>query len=180
MAVNSSWRLCPWADVLYACDFSWWHYNKGVPDFKGLKVSQHARVPKNYPDIKLVQTVRSHDRGGHIQTERGKIGWGPSSGFQAVNLAVQFGTKHIVLVGFDMRLDLGLHWHGPHETSRIVGKKREQTGLHNPHMGQVARWRKILDEAKPSIDALGVKVINASPVSALKSYPKMTLEEALR
>ena len=29
IAVNESWRLVPWADVLYATDGIWWSLNKG-------------------------------------------------------------------------------------------------------------------------------------------------------
>lgn len=180
IAVNSSWELCPWADVLYACDYSWWKFHNGVPEFKGLKISQHARCPSNFPDIKLVTCVRSFEQGAKIYTaDRGRIGWGPSGGFQALNLAVQFGSKKIILVGFDMRIDRGLHWHGPHQTTKGIGKRAEPTGLHNPHMGQVQRWRKILDGVRPELDRLGVSVINASLVSKLEKYPKMEFEKAL-
>ena len=38
IAVNESWRMAPWADVLYGCDADkFWRWNKGVPDFHGLK-----------------------------------------------------------------------------------------------------------------------------------------------
>lgn len=74
----------------------------------------------------------------------------------------------IVLVGFDMRLDLGVHWHGKHER-----------GLNNPHQGHVDRWRSVLDSVSQVFERLGVKVINTSMVSALTAYPKMSLPEAL-
>lgn len=67
-----------------------------------------------------------------------------------------------------MRTDKGLHWHGNHEK-----------GLNNPTKDNVARWRRVTDAAAPLLDALGVTVINCSPISALQSYPKMTLEQAL-
>ena len=98
----------------------------------------------------------------------GFIGWGGNSGFQALNLAVQFGAKRIVLVGYDMRCDQGLHWHGPH------GK-----GLNNPTPRNVERWRRVTDEAADLLRFLGVEVVNCSPISALRAYPKMGLEEAL-
>lgn len=98
----------------------------------------------------------------------GVLGWGGNGGFHALNLAVQFGAKRIVLVGYDMRCDLGLHWHGKHPT-----------GLNNPTPRNVERWRRVIDEAAPILAALGVTVINASPVSMLTAYPKMSLSEAL-
>lgn len=98
----------------------------------------------------------------------GTIGWGGNSGFGALNLAVQFGAKRIILVGFDMRLDRGVHWHGLHPG-----------GLHNPNARNVERWRRVVDEAAPMLKALGVEVLNASPISALRAYPKVPFEEAI-
>ena len=97
----------------------------------------------------------------------GTVGWGGNSGFHALNLAVQLGAAKIILVGYDMRLDHGVHWHGPHK------------GLNNPHPTNVERWRRVVDAAAEVIAALGIKAINASPISALENYPKMTLEAAL-
>jgi hypothetical protein len=98
----------------------------------------------------------------------GEIGWGGNSGFGAINLAVQFGARRIILVGFDMRIDKGIHWHGPHKG-----------GLTNPNAKNVERWRRVIEEAAPILGALGVEVINASPVSALGAYPKMSFTEAI-
>lgn len=179
IAVNRSWELCPWADVLYGCDFSWWESVNFVPDFQGMRVSQHAACQRRNPDgsrkyplIYPVHCPRSYENGGKMQDMRGSVGWGGNSGFQALNLAIQFGTKKIILVGFDMRLDRGLHWHGSH------GKYRNKT-LRNPHGPQVQRWRKAMDAAKPFIDAAGVKVINSSMVSNLTAYPKIKFEDAI-
>lgn len=85
-----------------------------------------------------------------------------------MQLAVQFGAKRLLLVGFDMRVDHGLHWHGRHGA-----------GLNNPNQQNVARWRRVIDAAAPTLQALGVTVINCSPISALENYPKMSLSEAL-
>lgn len=97
----------------------------------------------------------------------GTVGWGGNSGFHSLNLAVQFGAARIVLVGFDMRVDHGLHWHGRHE------------GMNNPTARNVERWRRCMDAAADTIASLGITVINASEISALTRYPKMSLEEAL-
>lgn len=98
----------------------------------------------------------------------GTVGWSGNSGFHALNLAVQFMAAKILLVGYDMTLAHGLHWHGRHTG-----------GLNNPTAGNVERWRRCIDAAAEVIDALGIKVINASPISALTKYPKMTLLEAM-
>lgn len=100
----------------------------------------------------------------------GVIGWGGNGGFHALNLAVQFGARKIILVGYDMTLNAGIHWHGPH-----VGPN-----MTNPTSSNVKRWRTAVDGTAPVLLKLGVKVINASMVSTLQNFPKMTLEQALK
>ncbi len=172
IAVNNSWRLAPWADVLYGCDFNWWKTQGGVPDFAGLKISQddgwNQRCRQTYPDVRLVHCDRVYDRKQDLIARPGMTGWGGNSGFQALSLAVQFGANKIILVGYDMRVDLGVHWHGKHPK-----------GLNNPQAQTADQWRGALDGAAKTLRDAGVTVINASPISALKNYPKMTLQEAL-
>lgn len=167
IAVNTSYKLCPWADVLYACDMGWWRVHKGVPDFAGLKVSQDVRVNSEKAwNIRLVRCDRSSR--GLVLQPRGRIGWGGHGGFHAINLAVQFGAKRLLLVGFDMRIDKGLHWHGAHPR-----------GLNNPSRPTVDRWRVALDGLAEKFRKLGIEVINCSAASSLTAYQKMELIEAL-
>ena len=100
--------------------------------------------------------------------EPGVIGDGGNSGFQAINLAAQMGASQIVLVGFDMRIDAGLHWHGRH-----------LHGLNNPREANVLRWRRRLDDAAGSLAERGIDVVNASQVSMLKGYRMADLGEVL-
>lgn len=137
-----------------------------MPEFSGLKISQDAKIERRKWGVQRVRVRRNRDQ---ILTDHpGEIGWSGNSGFHAVNLAVQFGAEKIILVGYDMTLDHGVHWHGPH-----------RGGLNNPRRGSVERWRRVLDEASIKLMSLGVQVINASPISALTAYPKMSLSEAL-
>ena len=101
-----------------------------------------------------------------LMGENGLIGWGGNSGFQAINMAMQFGCARIVLVGFDMTLSNGFHWHADHEGE-----------LKNPTPGNVGRWRRAVDAIAPVADAYDIEVINCSEVSALTSYPKMAFDE---
>lgn len=166
IAINNSVQLCPWADVLYACDANWWEQNNGAPNFQGLRISQDKRAASLYSKVRRVISVRGADR---ILTDHpGLIGWGGNGGFQAINLAVQFGCTRLILVGYDMTLAGGTHWHGDH-----VGK------CSNPNDRNVERWRRVTDEAAGDLTARGIKVFNCSPVSALQNYPKMSFEAAL-
>lgn len=169
IVITNSWHLAPWADVLYGIDLPWWLGQGGVPDFKGIKVSPSPRACKVF-GLREVSLV---SRAEILTKQVGRLGCGlrvgnGHSGFQAINLAVQFGAKRIVMVGFDMRLDLGDHWHG------------HVRGAHEKIDPNAMRDRAVaLDGCAAQFKSLGVTVVNCSPVSALKNYPKMSLREAL-
>jgi hypothetical protein len=169
IAVKVSWRLCPWADGLYGIDRSWWVAHRGVPEFSGRKFSPSPSVCNVYRDVTLVHLKT---RAEILTTTIGVLGCGlPTggghSGFQALNLAVQFGAKRIVLVGFDMTLNHGAHWHNDNR-GEVPAEK-----------GRVNSWRESMDGCAGQIERLGVEVINASAISALRNYRKAGLLEAV-
>lgn len=166
VAINNSWKLAPWADILFACDMSWWKYNNGAPEFKGMKVTIEEKVIRDFPDVKVVKCRKPDDR--LVTDEKGTVGWGGNSGFHCINLLVQFGCPKILLVGMDMTLNHGIHWHGKHPPH-----------MNNPTPANVARWARSVDAAARVIKPMGIKVINCSDISALQNYPKMSFEEAL-
>lgn len=167
IAVNNSWQLCPWADALYACDWAWWNNAQGCPEFSGLKMSIDRKtcVEQDW-GVRKVICNKVDDR-LELKTWN-TIGWGGNSGFGALNLAVQFGCTKIILVGYDMTAKHGSHWHGDHPA-----------GMHNPSPKNTERWRRAIDAAGKQLAQVGIEIINCSPVSVLKTYPKMTFEEAL-
>src|SRR5262245_49172798 len=116
IVVNDAWRLLPWADVLFACDAAWWRYYRGVPGFAGERWSSHG-TGNDKQDVALAYGIRCV-RGKHgtaFSRTRGLLHYGSNSGFQAINLAIQFGGARIVLVGFDMRVvDGQAHFFGNH------------------------------------------------------------------
>lgn len=166
IAINNSWELVPWADVLYACDNSWWRqYKDKWPAFKGLKITQDKLA---YDEFRINRVICERHHEKLVLDRPGFVGWGGNSGFHTLNLTIQFYCSKVILVGFDMHLDKGTHWHGNHPT-----------GMHNPTPANVDRWRRTFDAAAPVIKKLGIEVINTSMNSALRNYPKMTLLEAL-
>lgn len=170
IAIKTSWKLAPWADALYGCDKPWWMANQGVPEFRGLKFSPSPTASKLYPAVTLVKLVPKAEI---LTGEIGRIGCGlrsggGHSGFQALNLAVQFGVRRIILVGFDMTLDRGEHWH-PHAVGTKA--KKDRKGM--------TECRVALDQCAPQLSRLGVEVINAAPQSALVNYPKMDFRDAI-
>lgn len=105
IAIGNAGRYAPYADILYHCDRKWWEYHRGAPYFYGdAKVSLEA-VGKQYPEIRRVlQSGRStgYDNAPYVVTGR-------NSGYQAINLALHFKPKKIILLGYDMQDKDGKH-----------------------------------------------------------------------
>lgn len=126
-----------------------------------------AAAAAMFPELRLLNVERRTDL---VRFDRwASVGDGGNSGFQLVNAAAQMGASRIILVGFDMTLEHGVHWHGPHGD-----------GLNNPREAVVDRWRKAFDRSAPVLAAAGVEVWNASPHSRLAAFPKRPLEELLK
>lgn len=170
IAINESFKLVPFGHMLYGCDHQWWYKRKRDWQrvWRGLKVTQDRLVAEVLigEDIKRVVAIRGRENCALDQP--GYIGWGGNSGFQALNLALHFKPAKIILVGYDMTLKNGAHWHGQHGN-----------GLHNPKDHHVVRWRGCVDRAYATLQREKVAGFNASMRSALNSWPKLSLPEAL-
>lgn len=167
IAIKENVDLCPWADVVYGCDAPWWKSRHGVPDYKGIKVAFDTRLSGRFPDINLIRIEKEVDR--ILVDEPGVVGSGGNSGFQALNLGLQFGATKILLVGFDMNdRNLG-HWYG----------RNRGMGRSNPTEDNFRRWRAAFERAAPDLKGMGVDVVNASPVSALTCFRCQTIEKTL-
>lgn len=99
----------------------------------------------------------------------GFVGSGGNSGFQALNLAVQFGAERILLVGFDMHDRKGAHWYG----------RNKWHGANNPNDSNFRRWMDAFKSAVPVLNEMKIEVINASPDSAMECFPRQSIEDAL-
>jgi len=166
LVVNQSYELCPFADAVYACDKSWWDYRRGLPEYRGLKITYSARV--GYSDVRCIRIAE----GKHeiLTATPGVVGDGQNSGFQALNIAIQFGAKLVILVGFDMGKEKSsVHWYGLNTWK----------GARNPDAQDLARWAGHFDTAAPQLIKLGVTVLNLSPRSQIQAFKKCTAQEAL-
>lgn len=131
-----------------------------------MKITNDAAACAAFGGIQQVNIARG--RNEILTGEVGVIGDGGNSAFQALNLAIQFGVNRVLLVGVDMRLDRGVHWHGRHGV-----------GLNNPREENITKWRRVFDTVAEPIAKLGVEVINCSLVSTLTAYPIVDFSEAL-
>lgn len=153
--------------MVYGCDAAWWRHRKGLPEFKKLKACYSGNGLEGYPEIRRVEIDKRQDR--ILLDKTGKTGSGGNSGFQALNLTVQFGAKRILLIGYDMHIGGGLHWYGPNKWQ----------DANNPNDSIFARWIAAFDCSVSILKQLGIEVINCSPFSALQCFPKMSIEDAL-
>lgn len=99
----------------------------------------------------------------------GVIGSGGNSGFQALNLALQFGGRKIVGLGFDMSSRSGAHWYG----------RNNWPYANNPSDDNFKRWIAAFDNAASQMREIGAEFVNASRASALTMFRKATVSEIL-
>lgn len=167
IAIKSNVDIAPWADVVYGCDSHWWVHRQGLPKFRGVKIMYGAGPC--FPGVERIEINRNTD--SLLVDKPGVVGTGGNSGFQALTLAVQFGATGILLVGFDMvSRGNSPHWYG----------RNEWPGCSNPNEHNYNRWRKAFDQAKPTLDQLGVDVVNASSLSTVEAFRRATVDQALR
>lgn len=150
------------ADVLYACDHTWWvQYIKEVRAcFKG-ELWTLSSTAKCRHGLNWVPSARGE---GYSCD---KIHTGGNSGYQALGLAALWGASRIVLLGYDMQKSGGKsHWHGDHPK-----------GLGNG--GNLARWAGAMGGLARDLAHSGIEVINCSRMTALKCFPRQSLAQAL-
>lgn len=170
IVVNTSYKLAPWADVLYAADREWWQsYAARVKhEFHGQLWSQIPVGDTNDAVTKFdLQHVRLERYAG-LNPKVGFVNSGNNSGYQAIGLAYQAGAERIVLLGYDMSADAGrTHWHGEH-------------GWWNAKVARdYGAWAREFKRLYADLCAVNVQLVNASRRTALQSVPQVSLEEAL-
>lgn len=153
IVTNTTYRLAPWADWLYAMDRKWWelHLKEAKATFKGRLISNTAYA-KQYGI-------------SHTNEISKKFDPFQNSGAAAISLAVRLGAEQVTMLGYDCGIVKGnSHWHGDHPK-----------GLGN--CGSQRRWpqqfQKLRDTFKDAV------IVNASRHTMLQVFPKVTLEEAL-
>ncbi len=165
IAVNNAYTVAPWADALYGTDAQWWGWHKGVPSYTGpkwaLNHSQWGPFRAKYPDIQLL--INTGPSG--LEHKPTGLKHGRNSGYAAINLAVHYGAKRIILLGYDMQTrGKQTHFFGDHPNKSA-----------SPYAAFRARFQSLV---KP-LAKIGVEVINCTRKSALQTFPMGRLEDVL-
>lgn len=173
LVVNSSYIVAPWADALFFADDRW--YKRELQErpallksFRGevWTIAEHSAARE--PGLYLLRQVVPGENGvGGLAREPDTVAMQRTSTSGALNFAVHRGAARIVLIGADNRDgDNGrIHHHAEYPWPR-----RRTT------------WRvkeKQLALAAHALAALGIPVINASPISTLTWWPKTSLKDFL-
>lgn len=167
IVVNTSFRLAPWADALFAFDVKWWdeYHNEVDEVFKGRKFGYST------PCIRYGADSLFHEGWFHSFS---------NSGACAIGLAVACGSKKIIMLGYDcQKTDGKVHWHGDHP-SRMSDKnarKRWPGGMSNAE--SIKRWPKQFQAVADYAKERGCVIFNASRSTALECFPRVNLGEVI-
>lgn len=112
IAVNSSWRRAPFANVIFALDEAWWRHNALEITSNAERWTASPTAVEQHPELRLM-----------IQRSRAN-----NSGALAIELADQLGAARVLLLGYDCSVKNGSHWHGSHAKTR------------NPDASDTQRW----------------------------------------
>lgn len=154
VVTNTTFRLAPWADVVFGMDLAWWkeHHREVNAVCAGRKLST------------------SHAARAYGAESLWQVPWFPqvlNSGQGAITLAMVSGAAKAVLLGFDCQKTSGrAHWHDDH------GK-----GMGNA--GSLKRWPKHFERLATEARKRGCEVVNATRQTALTCFPRVPLDEAL-
>lgn len=173
LTVNGSIFDIPWADAGFSSDrmaiSNWW-----TRFCNDVSMPLHFAVP--FPWIENVNTPPSDNMKFHTRIHRNtfqkrndQISSKCTSGFGALNLAWLKKAKKIVLLGFDYG-PIDEKWHHNQQHYNFKYTQRDDNWQ---------RWAKNFNYVSDLLKSDGVEVINASPNSRIKSFPCMTIDEAL-
>jgi len=157
IAVNNTVDLYPQADILWASDIDWWDYNwTSWKPFQGRKITKKSDVQRRYG-------LEGFDSLNRCGLNDKCIYMNGNSGGAAISLAHLLGADEIILLGFDMSVKNGLHWHGKHEKTM------------NPNEGRIGNWVNCFNKIAKQTN----KVVNCSRRTELESFPFDKLESYL-
>lgn len=165
IAVNSTAKLIPWADMLFFTDNSWFQKNRAfVESWRGVVVTLSRAAKRTHPD--LVRRIEAEPRPDFPPVGTSRIKAGRSSGHSAVSLAASMGAARIVLLGFDMRfVDERSHCHDDYENKDALLYERDFVPAFDGWYDAALR--------------AGTEIVNATPNSALKEFPMVDIDDEI-
>lgn len=164
-------------DVIVGCNAQFWlHYWNQLKYYRCHKWAtlEHDRV--KHLDVNLIEARFMNG----LSTDRSYIAHHHNSGAQAINIALHYGFKRMLLLGYDMR------YPGKVDRFTYTGKRHyfgedELTKKHWPIYvnadGTMAGFMQGFITIIP--EKYNIEIINCTPNSAMTCFPMMNLDEAL-
>jgi hypothetical protein len=140
----------------------WWsaYFGELSRTFKGEMWTVSAAARDRYD----LFWIYGQDRPG-LSRDPTFIHTGKNSGYQAMSLAVNWGAKRLILLGFDFQRSGGrTHWHGDHPRGMGNG-------------GQYPNWVRAMDALARDLERAGVEVVNCTRKTAIRCFPQKRIEE---
>lgn len=166
IGVNTSFMLGDWVDVCWFGDARWYEWNiVDLSEFGGLKACCCGAL-MDKPEVKVLKRGKSMG----IDPRPNFVSWNRSSGGSAINLAVHFGAKRIVLLGFDMKPSDNQgenNWHNLHKVKA--------------HYNSFPRFLEAFPHIGKDAEDLSIEIINSTMCSLIPEdiFSKIPLEEVV-
>lgn len=159
-------------DAHLACNYQWWdYYADQVRDYPCHKWTTRPESARNYPWVRYIQERWIPG----LSTDTSFIAAHHGSGPQILNMALHYGCKTMLLVGWDMAHRPGLkrHFFGDGEYPEPMRHFTKGLGPNGELLGLIREMETI----KP--EEYGVSIINCTPGSAMTCFPMGNLEDYL-
>jgi len=154
IVTNTTFRLAPWADIVFGMDMAWWKlYGKEVAEVcTGRKMSS------------------SHAARAYGAESVWNCPWFPqaqNSGQAILGLAMASGASKVVMLGYDCQKTGGkTHFFGDHPKQIGNAASIKKWPRHFEHLAKDARSKSVL-------------IVNATRETALTCFERVPLEQAL-
>lgn len=136
---------------------SWWQSESGqraIAEFKGEKWTSTL-------DASIRFNLNYIERVGGEGYRPGVVYTGYNSGYQAVQLALQWGAKEIILLGFTMNHVGGKkHWHDDHKGN-------------NPTVNCFLKWAMVFNRLPRFVDASMIKIYGESAITVFEKVDEL-------
>lgn len=167
IAINTTFRRAPFADMVYACDGEWWramenglrYIDEVTATFDKSRLWTQDRKAADDFGLRYIESARLPG----LSRDPRRIHQGNNSGYQCINIAYHAGARRIILLGFDCKPG---HWHKPHPSP-----------LSNS--APVERWKREFRALAADLAQTSVEVVNCTPGTALKAFKTELLADAL-
>ena len=170
IGTNASVFLGDWVDIVFFVDdrFYNWH-SEAIDNFPNRVIHCCSNYKDKFEYLEKVPAPSQVAKADPIVWNKKKIAYftnnGGNAGASAIALACKLGAKQIILLGFDFKTKGGRHnYHDYHNHT-------PQKNIYQQKF--LIQFKRLAEET----ERLGIRIINATPDSALDVFPQESLED---